>query len=99
MDKKKTLSKSQFVKGIQCPKALWIYRHRKDLHPEVDEATQALFDMGHDVGALAMKRWPEGVEVVEEYYDITGAIESTNKFIEDGKTVIFEATALSPDGI
>lgn len=99
MDKRKTLSKSQFVKGIQCPKALWIYRHRKDLHPEVDEATQALFDMGHDVGELAMKVWPEGVEVTEEYYDITGAIESTNKFIEEGKTVIFEATALSPEGI
>jgi hypothetical protein len=99
MDKEKTLSKSQFVKGVQCPKALWIYRKRKDLHPEVDEATQALFDMGHDIGELAKKMWSHGVEVMEEYYDITGAIESTNKFIEEGKTVIYEATALSPTGI
>ena len=28
------ISKSQYLKGVQCPKALWLYRHRPDLKPE-----------------------------------------------------------------
>ena len=49
---KHTISKSQYVKGLQCPKALWLYRHLKDLKPEIDAATQARFDAGHEVGEL-----------------------------------------------
>jgi len=93
------LSKSQFVKGVQCSKALFIYRKRKDLHPEVDAGKQAIFDMGHEVGELAKQVYSEGVEVTEEYFDIDGAIESTKTFIADGKEVIYEATAMAPSGL
>ena len=45
MKKKITrISKSQYLKGIQCPKALWLYRHRRDLAPEIPPALQNLFD-------------------------------------------------------
>ncbi|GJL85427.1 MAG: hypothetical protein DHS20C02_12020 [Micavibrio sp.] len=90
------LSKSQYLKGLQCPKALWFYRHRKDLAPETDAATQARFDTGHDIGVLAQQYFEGGVEVTNEYWDITGAITSTEQFVKDGHDIIYEATAMHP---
>ncbi|MET0105800.1 MAG: DUF2779 domain-containing protein [Sedimenticola sp.] len=90
------LSKSQYIKGMQCPKALWYYRNRKDLIPPVDPATQARFDAGDEIGELAQRYFGDGVEVTNEYWDIEGAIEVTNKYIEEGQELIFEATAINP---
>jgi len=84
------------VKGLQCPKALWLYRHRKDLAPEIDAQTQARFDTGNEIGTLAMSYFDGGIEVTNEYWDVKGAIEDTQKFIKDGHDIIFEATAMHP---
>jgi hypothetical protein len=92
------VSKSQYIKGVQCPKALWYYRHRPDLKPEISEAQQHLFDTGHEVGELAKQYFNGGVEITAEYYEIDKAISSTEDAIRQGKDIIFEATALSPDG-
>lgn len=54
------LSKSQFLKGIQCEKYLWLYRNRKDLIPEISDSQQRLFDEGHAIGRLAHQRFPSG---------------------------------------
>lgn len=35
VNKNDRISKSQYLKGIQCPKALWLYRNRPDLRPEI----------------------------------------------------------------
>ena len=43
------ISKSQYLKGLQCPLALWYYRYRKDLKPEIDTQTQARFDAGNEI--------------------------------------------------
>ena len=90
------ISKSQYIKGLQCPKALWYYRNRKDLAPEIDAATQARFDTGHDIGELAKQYFEGGVEVTNDYWDVKGAIEATEQFVKDGKSVIYEATAAHP---
>ena len=92
------ISKSQYLKGVQCPKALWFYRHRPDLKPEITEAQQHLFDTGHEIGELAKEHFKGGVEIEAEYYEIDKAIELTDNAIRQGKNPIFEATALSPDG-
>jgi len=94
----KGISKSQYLKGVQCPKALWFYRHRSDLAPEVSESKQAIFDAGHEIGELAQKYFKNGIEITEEYYEIAKAIKSTEKAVTNGKKVIYEATASSPDG-
>lgn len=92
------LSKSQYLKGLQCPKALWFYRHRRDLYPEIPETKQRLFDSGHEVGKLAQAYFEEGIEITEEYYEIDKAIASTVKASNQGYQAIFEATACSADG-
>jgi len=92
------ISKSQYLKGVQCPKALWLYRHRLDLTPEVSEGQQYIFNTGNEVGKLAQKYFKDGVEIEEEYYKIDQAIDSTKKAVSQGKDIIFEATAASGDG-
>jgi hypothetical protein len=57
------LSKSKYLVGLQCPKALWIHYNDKGLLPEVDAATAALFNQGHDIGLLAQKLFPEGIRI------------------------------------
>lgn len=91
-----SISKSQYVKGLQCPKALWLYRHRKDLAPEITPDKQALFDTGHEIGELAMRYFGEGIEVTNKYWDVKGAVETTQQYIKDGHDLIFEATAIHP---
>ncbi len=92
------ISKSQYLKGLQCPKALWFYRHRRDLYPEIPEAKQRLFDSGHEVGQLAQSYFDNGVEITEKYYQIDQAIASTEKAVNHGHNAIYEATACSKDG-
>jgi len=92
------ISKSQYLKGIQCKKALWFYRHRPDLMPEPSPSQQHLFDTGHEVGELAKTYFKNGIEIFEEYYQVDSAISSTQKAVADGRGVIFEATAASSDG-
>ena len=92
------ISKSQYLKGTQCPKELWLYRNRKDLAPEISKGRQFIFDTGHEVGVLAQKYFGEGIEITEPYYKIDQAIRSTNKAVRQGKDLIFGATAGSESG-
>jgi len=92
------ISKSQYLKGRQCPKALWYYRHRRDLYPEIPESKQRLFDSGHEVGQLAQTYFENGIEITEKYYQIDKAIASTMRAVNHGYAAVFEATACSRDG-
>ena len=71
---KPTISKSQYVRGLQCNKALWLSHNRKDLQLEPSAAKKDILDTGNTIGKLAMDNYPAGVEVTNEYWDINGAI-------------------------
>ncbi|MBI4451555.1 DUF2779 domain-containing protein [Candidatus Woesearchaeota archaeon] len=62
----KVLSKTNYVIGLSCPKLLWLNYNAPEKVPVFDETTQALFDQGHEVGALAKSLYPCGVEVVRD---------------------------------
>lgn len=94
MTQKIQISKSQYVKGCQCPKALWFSLNRKDLTPPVDATKQAIFDAGNEVGAWAKKYFPGGVEVTVPFYQTQQGADATQAFIAAGHTAIFEATAI-----
>jgi hypothetical protein len=95
----KGISKSQYIRGLQCEKSLWFYRNRKELATPVDEAKQAVFDQGNEVGEYAKKYFPDGVEVSAKHFEIELAAEQTLEFISGGSEVLFEACAISPDGL
>jgi hypothetical protein len=57
---KHILSKSSFLKGCQCPKALYMSKHNRGLREEPDAALQAIFTQGEKsrrVGAAVVSGW------------------------------------------
>ena len=89
------LSKSTYMRGRQCPKALWLYKHRRELVPPVDPARQAVYDTGTEVGLLAQQLFPGGVDCTPETpYDFAPAIAATQQAIAAGRSVIYEAAFL-----
>jgi len=71
------ISKSKFINGLQCAKLLWTYYNAKELIPETEASTQAIFDQGHDVGSLAKQMFPDGIEVGAEVRDLNETIRLT----------------------
>ena len=53
------LSKTTYIKGCQCLKALWMYKHKYN-ERVVSEELQKKFNEGHNIGALALKLFPDG---------------------------------------
>lgn len=86
------LSKSTYVKGLQCHKALYLYKKSPELRDEVDLAQQAIFFAGTDVGLLARELFPGGKDASSKSR-IPGweSIKNTQQLIDDGEKVIYEA--------
>lgn len=88
------LSKSQYIRGLQCHKSLWLYRHRKDLIPKTSASLQLIFDQGHRIGELAWKRFPGGRLIKEDHLHIPEALKSTRAAEDAGAPIIYEAAAI-----
>jgi hypothetical protein len=76
------ISKSKYLWGLQCPKLLWHAYNARELIPEPDAARQAIFDQGHEVGALAKKLFPHGVEVGEGVLDLDETLRLTREAVK-----------------
>ena len=57
------LSKSLYVKGLQCQKALWLMKYNKTVLTPPDASAKGRFDQGNMVGSLAHKLFPDGREI------------------------------------
>ncbi|MBW6481669.1 MAG: DUF2779 domain-containing protein [Vicingaceae bacterium] len=89
---KHILSKSTFIKGMQCNKALYYHKHNRELRDELSATQEAIFAQGTSVGELAQELYPGGVDCSpESYYDFQAAVIKTQEEIEKGTTVIYEA--------
>src|SRR5262245_7965547 len=89
------LSKSKFLSGLQCHKRLYLEVHHPSLATKPDGATQAMLDMGTEVGELARKSFPGGVLVTAGYRQTEAALEQTAGLVQDlSVTAIFEAAFL-----
>jgi hypothetical protein len=85
------LSKSQFTRGLQCHKSLWLLKNRPELRAEPDASLQARFDAGTEVGILAQQLFPGGV-ALDYSSGITQNINTTQKLLRSGSQTIYEAT-------
>ena len=73
----KSISKSRFVSGVKCSKKIYFEYFRKDLKLPVSAATQQIFDLGHTVGTLAQKSFPDGKDATpEDFSDFSKSIEN-----------------------
>ncbi|MCH7611560.1 MAG: DUF2779 domain-containing protein, partial [Chloroflexi bacterium] len=92
MTEKHLLSKSTFLRGLQCHKSLYLNRHRRDLRDEISPELEAVFAMGREVGELARGLFPGGVpSKPPKSFQFQRAVEVTRELIEAGKDIIYEA--------
>jgi len=95
---KMTLSKSQYIRGLQCHKSLWLYKNRPELRDAPDAQSESAFNTGYQVGDLAKELFPNGIEIEFDSSNFHGMIEKTKELIASGTEVIYEAT-FKEDGI
>jgi predicted RecB family nuclease len=85
------LSKSKYLSGLQCHKRLYLESHSPELATETDEQTQAIMDMGTEVGQLARQRFQGGVLVGFGRYSREEALSRTAELLKDPNVpAIFE---------
>ena len=93
------LSKSKFLSGLQCHKRLFLEIYQPYLATPPDAGTQAILDMGTEVGELARRRFPGGRLVTAGYRQTEAALAQTAELMADVTVpAIYEAAVLS-DGV
>jgi predicted RecB family nuclease len=85
------ISKSKFIAGSQCLKRLYWQVHEPELAAEPDGAVEAIIEQGRDVGLLARKMFPGGVEVPSDG-GLDQATRATRELVANADVpAIFEA--------
>ena len=92
------LSKSLFIKGVQCHKALYLLKYHPELKGPVPPSREALFQSGSEVGIIAQRLFPGGVEIPFEPGTYDKQIRLTQEAIANGAKTIYEAS-FNYDGI
>lgn len=96
--RRRGLSKSRFMAGMQCHKRLYLETYRPELAESADESGEATFEVGHAVGALARNRYPGGVLIGEDL-DWSDAESATRDAIRNRAVPAIFEPALSLDGV
>jgi len=78
--KRRLLSKSKYLNGLQCPKYLWLLFNDKDKVSEPDSSTQHVFDEGHRIGELAKRLFPDGIDIPSD--DFKGNLIKTQELLK-----------------
>ena len=90
---KKLLSKSTFVRGLQCEKSLYLYKNHFNLKDTPSLSLKTIFEQGTSIGLLAQHLFPGGVDAsTKSYININDSVKKTFDFINQGETTIYEAT-------
>lgn len=90
------LSKSLFMRGLQCKKSLWLHINNPAVKSATDESQDA-FQLGYIVGDLGRKRFPGGVLVAYDGHTYTDQIARTAQLLAEGTTTIYEAAFMHDD--
>ena len=88
------ISKSLYINGMQCPKLLWLSKHRKGDKSVFapDASLEAVFARGNEVGKLACELFPNGERIEWDGTSFEEKIAKTKELIERGARYIYEAT-------
>ena len=93
------LSKSTYIKGEQCPKALYMYKKHPYLRDKLSIEQRARFKRGTDVGVLARTYFPGGVNMAPSSPSLFGKMfEKTMQNLNDPNVnVMYEAIFIYND--
>ena len=93
------LSKSKYLSGLQCLKRVYLEIHHPQLATPPDASTQAILEMGTEIGELARSRFPGGVLVTAGHRQREAALAHTAELVQDPAIpAIFEGAFLH-DGV
>lgn len=95
MKKQTLLTKSRYVAGLSCSKAIWLMFNKPELLPEIDNQTQHRFDEGHKVGELAKGLFPDGIDI-EEVIPVEN--DKKSRELLKKRKPLFEAGFMHKDG-
>ena len=87
------------MSGSQCHLRLWYETYARDLAGEPDDALQAVFDTGHEVGELACERYPGGHLVAHDYRHVAEALEETRRILASGSAPTLFEPAFRHQGV
>lgn len=92
-----SLSKSQYIRGLQCEKALWLHKNRPDLR-KISQQNDMTMSTGISVGELARQLFPSGETIEFDPHDFKGMVDKTKELMNKGIGTIYEAS-FSHDGV
>jgi len=90
------LSKSTYIRGLQCYNSLYLNKFRPYLRDKITEEQLAKFARGHAVGKVAQQLFPGGIAMSRPGKP---AAERTAQLISEGFPVIYEACFISDNVI
>ena len=86
------LSKSAYIRGIQCRKSLYLNKKRPFLRDKLPAEQRAKFERGHAIGALAHQIFPNGVNLAPKTpFQYPQAVVKTATAVQNATPVIYEA--------
>lgn len=89
------LSKSTFIRSLQCQKSLYLYKKHYELRDTISEEQQAVFSRGHEVGRLAQMLFPKGIDAGwKSPRQFRRSVRKTELLVRNGCPVIYEAAFL-----
>lgn len=92
------LSKSLFITGLQCHKALWLSKYRPELKDETSQEQEAMLAFGAEAGRFARERFSGGVLIPYNDLSPSQQLAKTRDVISNGASTIYEG-AFSHDDV
>ncbi len=90
---KHLISKTSFIKSLQCEKQLFLYKNRYFLRDKLTQEQIEKFKKGHEVGKIAWKLFPNGVDASPKSpMQTQKAILKTQELIDENEKVVYEAS-------
>ncbi len=87
------LSKSSFIRGVQCEKQLYLYKYHYNKMDQLSEMQKAIFKRGTDVGILAQQLFPNGIDASpKSQFEYAKAVVVTKNLINEKQKIIYEAS-------
>lgn len=98
MSEKNLLSKTSFLKSVQCQKSFFLYKKYYHLRDPLPPEKQAVFNRGHEVGKLAQQLFPGGIDASPTHvFKFAESVVRTKELIAAGQSVIYEAAFVFDD--
>ncbi len=87
------ISKTGFIKGVQCPKQLYLYKYHYNEQDPKSPETLAKFECGTNIGKWAQQLFPNGLNLEPtSKFNYQEALKNTKLAIENKQPVLYEAS-------